>query len=540
MSDERSSGGVAAAAGNVVAREVSRRVIISVAVPLSLAIGKILLLPLLILGAAVASTSPNPAALCAGQTSGQTFGAVSIDDGQLGNASTIVSVTARRDLPAAAAIVAMTAAFTDSALRGAPASSTTPSAPDPAARMGLFNQPVASYTAAVAGDPVKATNAFLDKLVAVSGWQETGVGAAAQAVQQSKFPERYQPNAGLAEQIVSQFWARADAGSAPSASTSAAPVGSPPADPEGDGAGTPLGVTGPQVVNARIIIAAAKSMGLPQRAGAIGIMTARQETTLRVLSNPTVPGSDAYPNEGTGSDPDSIGLFQQRPSMGWGTVEQLMDPGYASTRFFQALMRVPNWQSLPMWEAAQQVQASMDGTLYQQWEPLGTAVAAALWSGTTSSLICNSTPNGTTVGGPGGAFTPEACSIVPDPTTGRGCVTPRTWNLARQLVAQGWRLTCWDPHPWAPRSDHPVGLACDVYPGAAGVLPTAAQKAHGDALAASLQATAAQTGVNYIIWYGQIWSAGRASEGWRPYTSSTYDVTSVVGGHFDHLHVSLY
>lgn len=494
------------------------------------------MLPLLMIaGTGAAGASPGTAALCAGQTSGQTFGTVTLDDAQLANASTIVSVTARRDLPVTAAVVAMTAAFTDSALRSDVAGI------DPTVA-GIFRQPVATYSSAVATDPIKATGAFLDRLTAVAGWQTMTVGAAAQAVQNSAAPQRYQPNAGLGQQIVSEFWASADdaTSTGPTPATPTASGGAPPSDPDGDSGGTPLGVTGPQVVNARIIIAAAKSMGLPQRAGAIGIMTARQETTLRVLSNPAVPGSDAYPNEGSGTDHDSIGLFQQRPSMGWGTVDQLMDPGYASTRFFQALMRIPNWQNLPMWQAAQQVQASADGTLYQQWESLGTAVAGALWSGTSGALICNSTPNGTTVGGPGGEFTPEACSVVPDPTTGRGCVTPRTLNLATQLLAQGWRLTCWDPHPWAPRSDHPVGLACDVYPGAGGVLPTATEKAHGDALASALQASAAQTGVNYIIWYGQIWSAGRAGEGWRPYTSSTYDVTSVSGGHFDHAHVSLY
>jgi murein DD-endopeptidase len=73
------------------------------------------------------------------------------------------------------------------------------------------------------------------------------------------------------------------------------------------------------------------------------------------------------------------------------------------------------------------------------------------------------------------------------------------------------------------------------------VLPTPAQKDAGDALAAALQASAAQTGVHYLIWYGQIWSADRAGKGWRPYDGGgVYDPGDVTGGHYDHVHISVY
>ena len=294
-------------------------------------------------------------------------------------------------------------------------------------------------------------------------------------------------------------------------------------------------LTGEQVKNARVIVAAAKALGMAQEAAGVGIMTAYQESKLLVLANPTVPASLDYQHQGAGSDHDSVGTFQQRPSMGWGTVAQLMDPGYAATRFLQTLAGVPGWQAMPPWQAAQQVQNSADGTLYAQWQPLADAVVAALWDGTAGAPQCTS---GGPVTGPGGSFPAEACSVRPDPTTGRGCLTPRMLNVATQLMAQGWTVSCWDEHAWNPDSDHPKGKACDAFPGRGGVFPTAPEKARGDALAASLQASASQTGVSLLIWSGRDWQPGRD---WDSYSGGgVYDPRSPIGGHFDHVHISVY
>lgn len=294
-------------------------------------------------------------------------------------------------------------------------------------------------------------------------------------------------------------------------------------------AGTPTSLTGSQVEMARVVVAGAKTLALPEgegrRASAIGVMTAMQESSLTNLPD---------------GDRDSIGLFQQRPSQGWGTPDQLHDPGYQTARFYAALTAVPGWQAMPLWRAAQAVQASVDGTLYAKWQDLGAAVTDALWAGTAGTVSCAPVSGGP-ITGPGGTFPAEACSVVPDPTTGRGCLTPRTLNLALQLKAQGWSLTCWDAHAWNPTSDHPLGRACDAFPGPGGVLPTPQQKARGDALVATLQATAAQTGVKYLIWYGQIWTVARAGDGWRPYGGGgVYDPASITGGHYDHVHISVY
>ncbi|MBT0768603.1 hypothetical protein KIH74_06675 [Kineosporia sp. J2-2] len=143
--------------------------------------------------------------------------------------------------------------------------------------------------------------------------------------------------------------------------------------------------------------------------------------------------------------------------------------------------------------------------------------------------------------GPGGPFLPEAASIRPDPTTGRGGITPRLLALVAQLQTHGWRLSCWDPHQQNPHSDHPRGRACDVFPGTVGVLPSRAEKARTDNLVAGLQASAGQTGIHYLIWYGRIWNVSRADEGWRPYNGGgIYDPASITGGHYDHIHISVY
>lgn len=149
---------------------------------------------------------------------------------------------------------------------------------------------------------------------------------------------------------------------------------------------TSASLSGSQVDMARVIVAGAKTLNLgdpvAQHAAAIGVMTAMQESSLTNLP---------------GGDQDSIGLFQQRPSQGWGTPAQLADPGYQTAQFFAHLVAVSGWAGLPMWQAAQDVQRSADGALYAQWQPLGVAVAAALWDGTTGTLVC--APDPTSPGG---------------------------------------------------------------------------------------------------------------------------------------------
>lgn len=130
-----------------------------------------------------------------------------------------------------------------------------------------------------------------------------------------------------------------------------------------DAAGGAFDLTPEQARNASIIAAVATRRDLPPRAATIGVATAMQESKLRNL---------------TGGDRDSVGLFQQRPSQGWGTAAQIRNPVYASDRFYDALVQVPGWQTMPLTEAAQKVQISAAPDAYAQHETEATTYAEAL------------------------------------------------------------------------------------------------------------------------------------------------------------------
>ncbi|HEX8093488.1 C40 family peptidase [Jatrophihabitans sp.] len=192
-------------------------------------------------GANASSTS----SICGGGGTAQTIGNVQLDAEQLGNARTIVSVAAGRHLPSFAAVVAVATSYTEIKLRNQLTQTDHDSE-------GLFQQRISIYTKQVADDPVKATNAFLDRLLTVPNWQHNTIGVDAQTVQISKYPDRYQPTAPLARQIVGQFWpaAAAAAGPAPSGipaagaggtATATPAIGSDPAICAGGGGAIPVG-----------------------------------------------------------------------------------------------------------------------------------------------------------------------------------------------------------------------------------------------------------------------------------------------------------
>src|SRR3954451_2185981 len=125
-----------------------------------------------------------------------------------------------------------------------------------------------------------------------------------------------------------------------------------------------------QLERAATIIAVGASDSIPARGQLIAVMAALTESSLRVLSNAgAYPESADIPNDGDGGDHDSLGLFQMRPSTGWGTVEQLMDAEYQARAFFggptgpnqgspRGLLDIPDWQRLTRGEAAQDVEVS--------------------------------------------------------------------------------------------------------------------------------------------------------------------------------------
>ncbi|MDI5940685.1 hypothetical protein QLR68_21595, partial [Micromonospora sp. DH15] len=133
-----------------------------------------------------------------------------------------------------------------------------------------------------------------------------------------------------------------------------------------------------QMDNAKTIVDVGRDMKLPRRGLVVAVATAMQESNLHNLASDVLPESANYPHQGSGSDHDSVGLFQQRPSSGWGTVRDLMRPAYAARVFYEALLEVPGWEEMSVTAAAQAVQISAFPDAYAQHEERATTVVAAL------------------------------------------------------------------------------------------------------------------------------------------------------------------
>jgi murein DD-endopeptidase MepM/ murein hydrolase activator NlpD len=130
-----------------------------------------------------------------------------------------------------------------------------------------------------------------------------------------------------------------------------------------------------QMHNAAVIISVGQQMQIPPRGWVIAIATAIQESGLRNLGN-----------LGSNNDHDSLGLFQQRPSQGWGTPQQILDPSYSSHKFYEKLLQVKNWQSIPLTQAAQAVQKSAFPDAYAKHEQLASLVVNTLAGGAANAI----------------------------------------------------------------------------------------------------------------------------------------------------------
>ena len=144
--------------------------------------------------------------------------------------------------------------------------------------------------------------------------------------------------------------------------------------------GTPVaGLNARQTQIAATIIGHVGARKLPPQAAVIAVATGLDESGLRNLNNPAVPDSMSLPNDGTGYDGGSVGVFQQQPQYGWGTTKELMDPGIATDRFLDALVKVPGWESMQPAEAITTVQRNAAGAIvYQQFIDPATKIVAAL------------------------------------------------------------------------------------------------------------------------------------------------------------------
>jgi len=128
-----------------------------------------------------------------------------------------------------------------------------------------------------------------------------------------------------------------------------------------------------QAAVAATIAGVAHHQAMPRRAVVIAYAAAMQESKLQNLSY---------------GDRDSVGVFQQRPSEGWGPARKLLDPVYASTKFFQALATVPGYRQQPVYRAAQAVQHSADGYAYMQYQQEAALLAADFTGGAAHAVWC--------------------------------------------------------------------------------------------------------------------------------------------------------
>ncbi|RLP86129.1 hypothetical protein EAD89_22005 [Micromonospora sp. BL4] len=129
-----------------------------------------------------------------------------------------------------------------------------------------------------------------------------------------------------------------------------------------------------QMANAATIAAIGAQRGMPERAVVVALATAYQESGLRNLAD---------------GDRDSVGLFQQRPSQGWGTPKQIRDPRYAANRFYAALKKVRGWESMRVTDAAQRVQRSAFPEAYQKWADDSEVLSRALLGDATGAVACS-------------------------------------------------------------------------------------------------------------------------------------------------------
>jgi len=144
-----------------------------------------------------------------------------------------------------------------------------------------------------------------------------------------------------------------------------------------DGGGQEITLDAGQAGIAATIAGVAQRDALPARAVTVAYAAALQESKLQNLPY---------------GDRDSVGVFQQRPSQGWGPRSDLENPVYATSRFFGALTKVPGYRRMPIYQAAQAVQRSADGLAYARFEPLATNMTAAFTGREPHAVWCWYTP----------------------------------------------------------------------------------------------------------------------------------------------------
>ena len=221
-----------------------------------------------------------------------------------------------------------------------------------------------------------------------------------------------------------------------------------------------------QAENAALIAAIGVHRGLPARAVSIALATAYQESKIVNVEH---------------GDRDSLGLFQQRPSQGWGTEAEILDPVHATNAFYDALEKIDGYESMRITEAAQKVQRSAFPEAYEDHAEDGRALASALTGYSRHAFTCVVRHDEGDAAGSVGTVREEMKNLFDLTGVGSG--------------AQGLDLS--------------LGAR------------TAESRRRGWAIASYLVAQADRLGIGEVRFDGKVWNAGDLSEeGWRDSTGS--------------------
>ncbi|MEV6958868.1 heavy metal transporter [Streptomyces sp. NPDC051207] len=244
-----------------------------------------------------------------------------------------------------------------------------------------------------------------------------------------------------------------------------------------------------QAVNAATITAVGTARGLPERAVTIALATALQESALRNIDH---------------GDRDSLGLFQQRPSQGWGTPKEIMDPTYASAMFYDHLVKVPGYTRLPLTVAAQRVQRSGFPQAYAKHEPDAALLAAALTGRSAATLTCEGRPAASRAAGPQAV----RAALVRD--FGRDALQPAGAEVGAGTATPG--------PPASADAKSEAGGRTVVVPVTAGPGPAGERDPgrRGWQLAHWAVANASALHIQRVTYAGREWTAGRTESQWRP------------------------
>ncbi|WP_326728597.1 heavy metal transporter [Streptomyces phaeochromogenes] len=274
----------------------------------------------------------------------------------------------------------------------------------------------------------------------------------------------------------------------------------------GNGDGGSYEFTAEQAVNAATITAVGTNRGVPERAVTIALATALQESALRNISH---------------GDRDSLGLFQQRPSQGWGTEKEILDPAYAAGEFYEHLEKVPDYTKLPLTVAAQRVQRSGYPEAYAKHEPDATLLAAALTGRAAATFTCEGRPS-TPPEGPDAvraalvrdfgrdAFQETGAEVAATPSASPTAV-PSTSSTASN----------------GPGGTRTVTVTVPKTPAAQG-----GERRRGWALAHWAVANSSALHVERVSYAGRAWTAGSTRSEWRDDSgawNSTGEVRIVTG-----------